>query len=500
MGDSLHTSSIQVLDDDSLLNVFRLFRPFLLGEDEDDNARLFGGYERWVHGRWWYTLAHVCQRWRNLIFESTSYLGVSLVCTNGTPVADMLAHSPPLPLVIDYFTIKEHPDITAEDEEGAIVALRQRDRVRRVRFEMPATNLQKLVMTIDEEYPILEHLVILDRTIDNSTILIFPDTLQAPRLHHLTLIGFTLSTGSRLLTTAVGLVTLYLVMIQPSTYFDPNTLLRWLSFMPQLETFAIGFLFPVPNHDIERQLSHTPIVTPILLPNLHRFVFRGVSSYLEVLVHRITAPRLEKLHIGFFNQLTFSIPRFLQFINTTENLRFEGAKFKFFKGEVYVGIYPHGEAEMPVHAFSINVNCWHLDWQVSCTAQISNSLGQIFSEVEHLTLEHEEHGLSSEEHNEVGRTEWRKLLGSFRGVKTLRIDDGLVEELSRCLQLDDGELSLELLPELQELAYSGSGNAGDAFTSFIDARQNAGRSVTLVRSSNQRLSGTYFASFHDHKH
>jgi hypothetical protein len=67
-------------------------------------------------------------------------------------------------------------------------------------------------------------------------------------------------------------------------------------------------------------------------------------------------------------------------------------------------------------------------------------------------------------------------------VKTLRIDDGLVRELSRCLRLDDGEHPLELLPELQELTYSGSGNADNAFASFIDARQNAGRPVTLIKS------------------
>jgi len=55
------------------------------------------------------------------------------------------------------------------------------------------------------------------------------------------------------------------------------------------------------------------------------------------------------------------------------------------------------------------------------------------------------------------------------------VDDGLIRELSHCLRLEGGGLPLELLPELQELTYSGSGNANDAFTSFIDARQNAGR-------------------------
>jgi hypothetical protein len=100
--------------------------------------------------------------------------------------------------------------------------------------------------------------------------------------------------------------------------------------------------------------------------------------------------------------------------------------------------------------------------------------------VEHLTLEHELHSRSSEEHNEVDCTEWHKLLRSFSYVKTLRVDDGLVKELSRCLRLDDGELPFEVLPELQELTYPGSSDTSHAFTSFIDARQNAGRPVTLV--------------------
>ena len=92
-------TSIHILDDYSLLNIFYLYRPFILGEDI--NIRFAGG-EDWVGERWWYRIAHVCQRWRSLILGSASHLGLFLVCTHGTPVANMLAHSPPLPLVIDY--------------------------------------------------------------------------------------------------------------------------------------------------------------------------------------------------------------------------------------------------------------------------------------------------------------------------------------------------------------------------------------------------------------
>ena len=122
------------------------------------------------------------------------------------------------------------------------------------------------------------------------------------------------------------------------------------------------------------------------------------------------------------------------------------------------------------------VHCLHLDWQVSSVAQIFNSLIQISSTVEHLTLRHKTHGQSSEEHNAIDPTEWRELLRSFSNVKALDVDDGLVEELSRSL-LDDGKLPLEILPELQELTYSGRGNV---FKPFIDARQDAGRPVSLT--------------------
>ena len=473
MANSPRTASIHILDDDSLIHVFCFYRPFFLGEDEDYFSRLYGGRRKWVHARWWYNLAHVCRRWRSVILGSAPYLGVSLVSTHGTPVADMLAHSPPLPLVIDYHRNRD----IKEDEEGAILTLKHRDRVRHVRLLfIPVTSSQKLIAAMDEEYPILEYLIIGPPGKDRSTVLILPETLQAPHLRHLVLIGFALPIGSRLLTTAVGLVSLGLFMTDPSTFFHPNALLHWLSLMPQLETLAIFFLFPVPNREIERQLTRTPIIT---LHNLRVLWFLGVSTYLEALVHRITTPRLEKLEIEFFTQLTFSVPRLVQFMNTTENLRFDSANFRFEDNGVLVKVYPPGEAKMKV-AFVIFVFCWHLDWQVSSVAQIFNSLGHLFSAVEHLTFEHEVHSRSSEEHNEVDRTEWRKLLRPFRNVKTLWIGNGLVEQLSRSLDLEDGERPLELLPELQELIYSGTGGA---FDSFIDARQNADRAITLFRRS-----------------
>ena len=483
MDSSPRTVSIHTLDDDSLLHVFFLYRPFLLGEDEDVTTRLKGG-SRWVRGRWWYRLAQVCQRWRNIIIGSASYLGVSLVCTYGTPVAEMLAHSPPLRLIVDYNEIGR--DFTTDDVEGIIFALKQRVRLFRIRLRIPVTSLQKFLAAMDEEYPVLECLVITLPIEDNSTILTFPETLQAPQLRLLRLRGFTLS--PQLLTTPVSLVTLCLVMVHPSTYFHPNNLLQWISLMPQLETLTIYFTFSIPNRDMEMQLTHThththtPITAPVTLPNLRHFIFHGVSTYLEGLVHRIFTPRLEKLRIEFFSQLTFFVPRLLQLMITADGLRFHSANLTFADERVEVAVYPHGDiGDIEKYAFAIVVSCWHLDWQVSSMVQISNSLNQVFSAAERLNLVHGVHSRSSEEHNEVDRTEWRRLLRPFSNVKALSIDNALVKDLSRCLQFEDGELPLEVLPELQELTYSGSGDTGDEFTSFADARRNAGHPLTLVR-------------------
>jgi hypothetical protein len=467
-----HTISIHILDDDSLLEIFYFYRPFFLGEDENDQLRLVGGRERWHRGRWWYQLAHVCQRWRILILGSPSYLRLSLVCTNGTPVANMLAHSPPLPLTIDY---DGEDAITAEDQKGLLLALEQRHRLRHLRLFFPVLDLQRLVMAIDGEFPILEYLIV-EPWPKTSTVLMLPETLQAPNLHHLVLADFNCPRRPRLHPTATSLVTLHLAISHQSAYFQPNVLLQWISFMPQLESLDIAFKFPVPNRDVESQLTHTPITTHITLPNLRLFTFGGVSAYLEAVVRRITTPRLEKLQFRLFKQLTFSVPRLSQFINTTENLRFNSAEVMFKDRFIYAGLFLRGTN---TYAIRIVVDCWHLDWQVSSVAQISNSLSQVFSSVENLNLEHEEHSQSSGEHNDVDRIQWRNLLRSFANVKTLRVDDGLVEEISRCLRSEDGELPLDLLPELQELIYSGRRDAGDVFTSFIDARQNAGRPVIL---------------------
>ena len=468
-----HIPSIHILDDDSLLRVFFFCRLVLFAEDEVDY--LFDlQREECAHGRWWYKLIQVCRRWRYLVFASAFHLGLCLVCTNGTPVAGMLTHSP-LPLIIDYST----REFAAEDEEGIILALQHRDRVRRIRIQIPIPNLQKILLTMDDEFPMLEYLYIESLFMHNMG-LVLPKTFQAPHLRHLILVNFAIPIRSPLLTTAVGLVTLSLDCIHSSAYFCPNDLLHRLSLMPQLEVLDIGFHSPVPNREVEMQLLDTPTMTHITLPNLRQFGFEGVTAYLEALLPRMTTPLLEKLETIFSNQLTFSVPHLLQFISTRENLRFHRAEFGFSPWALTIQVYPdHG---VKTYTLGLEIRCAHLDWQVASAAQIYDALRTAFSAVEHITL-CDEGGFTvlDDRENAVHRTHWCSLLRSFGNVKTLHVaNDVLVMPVSRCLRPHNEEPPMELLPELKELKYFARSAAGEVFTSFIDAREKAGHPVTLT--------------------
>ncbi|KAH9965076.1 hypothetical protein BJV74DRAFT_870126 [Russula compacta] len=194
---------------------------------------------------------------------------------------------------------------------------------------------------------------------------------------------------------------------------------------------------------------------------------------MEALLPRMTTPLLEWLQIEFFNQLTFSVTKLPQFIGTTEKLRFSQATLVFDADGINMTVGSYEGARMD--ALKMTVGCRHLDWQVASAAQIFNDLGTLLSAVERLTLVY----ISSEWNNRADRPQWRELLRPFGGMKELHVPNGLIGELSRSLLPENVEFPVELLPELRTLSYSGASFAGDAFTAFIDARQNAGHPVAL---------------------
>lgn len=476
--------SIQILNNDSLLSIFYLCRPDIF--DKSEYGSIWWG--NWIRERWWYNLVQVCRRWRHLILGSASHLGLCLVCGRATPVADMLAHSPPLPLIIDHDY--ENDELAAKDEEGVILALRHHDRVCRINLKMPALSLQKLITALDRKFPMLEYLYIAPPTKHDRNIkLILPPAFEAPQLRLIILNHFTPPIEAPLLATSMGISTLALRWIRPSAYLHPNDLLQSLSLLHNLETLEIGFFYPVPIREIERQLSHTPTIACAIFPNLQWFSFWGISNYLEALLPHMTAPVLEKFRVHFFNQQGFSVPHLLQFMENTSNLKFRSIRILFYHKAV--AVFVGARVETVIEDFFMQILCRHLDWQVYSMAQIFHTLSPLLSSVEELNLDYRAHTLSSEGHNEVDYTLWCKLLGSCRSIKTLRVHRYLVEDISRSLN-SDGDSNTELLPELRELIYP-MGSVGDkTFATFVHEHELAGNPVKLIRERSPADPEIYF--------
>jgi hypothetical protein len=470
-----HTSNrrrppICILNDDALLNIFHIYQLHIRDRYEDENG---AWVIDWKSHRWWYRLAQVSRRWRHLILSSRSLLDLHLLCTYGVPVEDMLAHSPPLPLTIFYNN--RDREMTAEDEEGTLLALSHRDRVHRIAICMLAPTLGKFITAMDEQFPILDQLSILSPNTE-ETALVLPQTFQAPNLCHLYLWYTALPIRSPLLISTGGLVHLWLGDIPRSSYFPPSYILTRLSLMPQLQRLGILFRSPLPNRDVVRQVSDSLIMTHVTLLNLRVFAFRGVSAYLEGLLARIRTPVLCVLHVDFFNQLTFTIPRLLQFMQTSESLIFNAVELAFDSSVVQIIADPHlARWKYPLY---LGIMCMHLGWQVASAVQILSTLSPVLSVVEKLTLTHMENNGSLEWDNDVDPAQWRELLRPFSNVKVLHLENKFVGALSCSLRLEDGEMPLELLPNLEELIYSGA--VADAFTPFINARQISGRPVRLA--------------------
>ncbi len=453
-----------------------------MDESEADAVafEILGG-GKWNDERWWYGLAQVCRRWRYLVLESASLLGLSLLCTYGTPIAEMLAHSPPLPLIIDYLDL--YDVATVDDQRGLLFALEHRDRVRRIRFMQSVPILQGLIKALHGEFPNLEYLFIerhpyFRPSVESNVIVNIPETFRAPSLRYLAVMGFHIPVGSPLFTTMGNLVTLSLNFDIPWAYSHPNPLLQQLSPMARLG--LSGNDFNSYHSTDDPQLWQRAVMRRVT-PCLRRFGLQGTTAYLETLYPWAIIRFLERLQLGFVDQL-FLIPRRAVLISSSDTLRLRTVRLTFFKDYLRVDAYSNGR-ELRTYRFSMSQGGRHLYCQVASAARFFHTLKTAFSTVEHLILKHDGHLISSDLTNEPGHAQWRELFRSFSKVKALYMDYRLVEQLSRSLLPDEGESPTDLLPALQEIWYSAMDDSDNAFFAELSyVRQIAGRPISVFQA------------------
>jgi hypothetical protein len=269
-------TSIDMLPDEILLAIF----DFCAGEESEET---YYNLPRKEKVESWQTLLHVCQRWRSVVFGSPRRLNLQLVCTSGTPVLETLDIWPVLPLIIrcdGYYPTSGIDNILA--------ALKRSDRICRINIEHNEVfPWEEVLALMQVSFPELTDLT-LRSNYEMETVL--PDSFldgSAHRLQTLDLDAISFPGLPKLLLSATHLVRLWLGDIHHPGYISPDVMVTCLS--------TLTFLYPQSYPTQENQLLH--LSTRSVLPALTRFVYRGLSEYLEDFVSRIDAPRLNNLII-----------------------------------------------------------------------------------------------------------------------------------------------------------------------------------------------------------
>ena len=162
----MHSIEINSLPDNVLLEIFYFYW-------KNQGLHAYGCHP---HSTWdWHRPAHICSKWRRIIFSSPRRLGLQLLCTNGTPVRKNLVYWPPLPLIIDYSTSRDVNDcknLTPSDEDNIVTALEASDRVHYVGISVTNSLSRKIARETRKPFPGLTHISL---SSNDEIVLTMPD-------------------------------------------------------------------------------------------------------------------------------------------------------------------------------------------------------------------------------------------------------------------------------------------------------------------------------------
>jgi len=425
----------------------------------------------------WHKLVHVCQRWRYVVFDSPRRLDLRLLCTERTPVTNMMDIWPGLPIVISTVSSLHASGVT-----NIISALQQHNRVCTIDIWNVPDSLLKEFAAMQEPFPALTELW-LRSYYENAPVL--PDSFlggSAPRLQNLFLYGIPFPALPKLLLSTHHLVTLDFWNIPRSGYISPEAMVTALSTLTSLESLVLRFRSP--RSQADRESRRPPPLTRVALPALTSLQFTGDSEYLEDIVSRLEAPLLSYTDITFFNQLIFDTPLLRHFISRTEIFREAyRARIVCLAGAVQFSLYPRNGTDEEEAWLELSISCKPLDWQISSLAQVCST-----SFPPSLTLEDLDIDIQKDRNSllkwqdDMEDTQWLELLHPFTFVKDLTLSEYSVPFVAPALQELSGERVTDVLPALENLFLEGpqpSGPVKEAIGKFIAARQLAGCPVTV---------------------
>ncbi|KAH9163201.1 hypothetical protein EDB89DRAFT_2021952, partial [Lactarius sanguifluus] len=465
-------ASIGVLSDDVLLVVFGFYQ---------------------VSSPWnWHRLAHVCQRWRLVVFASPRSLDLQLYCTPRAPIKNTLDCWPAFPIAIQC-EISQHGDggcklLSPEDEDNVVEALQHHHRVRSIKLCLTDSLAETLSTQVKEPFLELEGLVLRPVFI---TPRLPPIQFQwSSRLRILRLTRISLPSLPLLLSSSPNLVDLQLHDLPTSEFHSPGVFANALSGMTRLESLSLRTVsFPSLQ-------THTAVLLPsgrrVVLPVLTQLEFRGISKYLEGLVAEIDAPCLKTIEITFFDH-TGSLSQLGKFIGQIEAQRSHSrAEFRTDDPNIAAIRFGLSGLEPPSH-FVLRIHRSLVNNQLSSMARVCNFFPPFLLGMRDLGIITSP---PSSDQVAVDGKKWRRLLRPFSGAERFHVAGGHATDIIRALQRADGEL-VTVLPALRKLDVAMEpgppcASLQAAVASFTTSRQFCGRPIEVEYSGTQLGTGQKF--------
>jgi hypothetical protein len=320
--------SIMTLPCNVLLDIFDFYR--------NDHDHSYSTVWRW------HILVHVCQRWRQIIFESPLRLNLKVLCTYGTSVKKCFDIWPNVPIAINYCSTHSSVSFRPDDHENVICALGRPDRVAHLRLALTSLHLRKFATVIQKPFPALRRLIL--RPIAEFELLLPAEFLggSAPRLQTIDIVGIAFPTLPTLLLSARDLVELKLSQVPQTGYISPEVMVACLAGLPKLKNLYIQFE--------SNTLHPLSFIARTILPALTHFHFKGSSKYLEDFTARIICPQLNSVNVDYSDLLA--------------DLRVVQL-FKFFDLSLGPKIFRHAKACFEMWGLSFDLYCvmvctgWH---------------------------------------------------------------------------------------------------------------------------------------------
>jgi F-box-like len=466
-GKTWRTTTIEMLSDDILLEIFDFYR--LL--------RVKGSQRPWN----WLRLARVCRRWRYVISMSPRRLDLQIFCKSGAPIQYTLDSWPTLPLVINYCASWKSKHMP----RNTVVALLHPDRLCKIDLDVTSSMTGSIVEAIQKPCQALESIRIRVRDVTGPSILVRDGFLggSTPHLRKIYLDGiiFPFPEIRQVLLSTNNLVELHLSKIPNEVYFSPEDLVTGLSTLVQLERLTVGFHSPAshPPSSMSRPPPHRTS-----LPSLLFLDFHGATEYLEELVARIDPHALCKIHIKLFNDILFEIPQFCKFMpRLNQPASPTSASITLSSKSVQVRFFH--EANPGDEYYALRNSCIPLDWQLSFVTQITSQLSPLLSSVHELTISA---GSSLEVptgEKAVESTQWLELFQPFTHVTKVTVwEKQVVPGIVQALVMED--VATGVLPELTTLClyeYHSTPSVAKEAEQFVATRRLSSRTVDLKSPS-----------------